>query len=373
MSHMFEFIKLLQSKVKKILLLFFLVTINKSAYDKYKKSINLSKNKHNPIITPNPDNEWESWQTFNPGVVKIQNTIYFIYRALGPDGISRFGYATSNDGFTLKKRLTYPIYNHSCVTNPYHYTQIFASGGGWAGTEDPRLVKMKHENTIYMTYISCDDGLRMALTSISVADFVNKRWKWSMPKLISPPNQLHKNWVMFPEKINGKYAILHRIEPDISIAYLDKLDFNDNFIESSFTSGNRKSCWDNWMRGAGPPPIKTKYGWLLLYHAMDIKDPNKYKVGAMLLDKHDPTRIIARSKEPILEPTDNYEYEGFKAGVVYASGAVIKNNQLLVYYGGADSYVCVAYTDINKFMYNLNKHHSIPFSTRLLKKLKNVS
>lgn len=104
------------------------------------------------------------------------------------------------------------------------------------------------------------------------------------------------------------------------------------------------------MRGAGAPPMKTKYGWLVLYHAMDRRDPDRYKVGAMILDLNDPTKVLYRTSRPILEPVESYENQGFKSGVVYACGAVVKDGELLVYYGGADSVACVAKTNLNKFL-----------------------
>jgi predicted GH43/DUF377 family glycosyl hydrolase len=75
-----------------------------------------------------------------------------------------------------------------------------------------------------MTYTACDDGLRMALTSIKIEDFLNKKWQWKAPALISPPGQIHKNWVIFPEKINGYYAVIHSLNPQLEISYHESLD-----------------------------------------------------------------------------------------------------------------------------------------------------
>ena len=153
--------------------------------------------------------------------------------------------------------------------------------------------------------------------------------------------------------------MLTSINPEISIEYLDDLEFSasggkDNrYIESAFAPACRKNCWDTCVRGAGTTPIKTNYGWLLFYHAIDERDPGKYKVGAMLLDLSDPTKILHRSKEPILEPEEVYENDGFKTGVVYASGAVVKDGEILIYYGAADSYVGVAYANCKKFIEEL--------------------
>ncbi|MDO8469901.1 MAG: glycosidase [bacterium] len=314
----------------------------------------LVRPEQNPIISPRSENGWEAWQTFNPGVILLDGKIHFLYRAIGKDGVSRLGYAVSHDGFTIDERLAYPVYEHKTGGRTFGIYSFF-SGGSWGGSEDPRLVRVDGEDVLYMAYTACDNGLRVGLTSIKVDDFINKKWKWTPPVLISPPGEVHKNWLIFPEKINGKYAILHSIKPNIQIEYVDGLEFADNDYINSFHGGEpRKGCWDKWLRGAGAPPLKTRDGWLLFYHAMD-NDWSKYKVGAMLLDLTDPTKILRRSKEPVLEPKESYENSGYKPGVVYVSGAVVKDGNLMVYYGGADNYVCVAYANLDEFLEALKK------------------
>lgn len=329
----------------------------------------LIRAEENPIISPKPENKWESWQTFNPGVILLDNKIHFLYRAIGEDGISRFGYAASNDGFHIDERLSYPVYEHQVGQRPSFNIFSYFSGGSFGGSEDPRIVRVDDEDVLYMTYTACDQGLRIALTLIKVNDFLNKKWKWRQPVLISPPGEVHKNWVIFPEKINGKYAILHSINPEILIDYFDDLNFDGKtFIKSYYDGKLRKKCWDSWIRGAGAPPIKTKYGWLVFYQAMEGHDFSKYKVGAMLLDLNDPTKILLRSKEPVLEPSEFYENVGFKSGVVYVTGAVVKDGLLLVYYGSADSYVCVASAPFEEFVEALIKEVKPKLKVKTLKK-----
>lgn len=327
----------------------------------------LVKHKGNPIISPIAENGWEAWQTFNPGVVMLDGKIHFLYRAIGDDGISRLGYAVSSDGFHIDERLPYPVYEHNTKSLGY-VLHSYASGGSWGGAEDPRIVRVGNENRLYVTYTACDNGLRVGLTSIVVDDFFSKKWNWKPSLLISPPGEVHKNWLIFPEKINGKYAVLHSIKPDIQIQYLDNLDFDDgNYIESLYGGGERKDCWDKWIRGAGSPPLKTRDGWLLFYHAMD-DDWSKYKVGVMLLDLKDPTKVLYRAKNPVIEPEKEYENNGYKSGVVYVSGAVIKNGKLLVYYGCADSYVGVAYADLDQFLEMLKNKEAPKLKVKALKK-----
>ena len=345
--------------------------IKRKGVGKKKQPTNLKliREGENPIISPKVENSWEAWQTFNPGVILLENRVHFLYRAIGKDGISRLGYAVSSDGFAIDERLSYMIYEHR-LTKPVFNYYSFASGGSFGGSEDPRIVRINEEDTIYMTYTACDDGLGVALTSIKINDFLNKKWKWKTPRLISKPGEVHKNWVIFPEKVNGKYAILHSISPEISIAYRESLKFQEGeYIQSYYDNNSRrKNCWDNWLRGAGAPPLKTHLGWLLFYQAMDETDPGKYKVGVMILDLNDPTKILYRAQEPVLEPEKDYENNGIKAGVVYVTGAVVKNGELLVYYGASDSYIGVAYTNLEQFLETLKKEARPKLKIKTLKK-----
>lgn len=345
-------------------------TISKAVKKKGKKTspLILVKPQENPILSPKIRNSWEAWQTFNPGVVLLEEKVHFLYRAIGEDGISRLGYAASEDGFHIDERFPYPAYEHRLGHSALNY-HSFASGGSFGGAEDSRLTRVDGEDVFYMTYTACDNGLRVGLTSIKVDDFLNKKWYWKMPQLISRFGEVHKNWVIFPEKIHGKYAILHGINPHISIAYRDRLEFNeDEYIESHHDRACRKNCWDTCVRGVGAPPIKTKAGWLLFYHAIDESDPGKYKVGAMLLDLKDPTKVTHRSICPILEPDEDYENNGFKAGIVYVCGAVVKNGELLVYYGASDSYVGVAHAPLEEFLGTLTKEAKPKLKLKTLKK-----
>lgn len=331
-------------------------------------ALTLKKNAVNPILAPRRENDWEAWQTFNPGAVLLDDKVHFLYRAVGTDGISRLGYASSGDGFHIDERLSFPAYEHE-VWEHSDAVYFYSSGGSWGGVEDPRIVRVGKEEMLYMTYTAVNGDLRVGLASIVIDDFLNKRWnKWNPPVMISPPGEVHKNWVIFPEKIGGRYAILHSLNPEISVAYFDNFDFNRApYVRSCYGGGPRTHGWDKWVRGVGAVPIKTKYGWLIFYHAMD-NDWSKYKVGAMLLDLHDPTKILARAQEPVLTPSEYYEHHGFKPGVVYVSGAVVKEGELLVYYGGADSYVCVAHANFDEFIEALKNEKQPKLSEMPVKK-----
>ena len=335
---------------------------------KFRAPLHVNRLAENPVLRPIPEHWWESQAVFNPAALVAGGRVHILYRALGGDGISRIGYASSPDGVHFDERLPYPAYSPTKdfttpgakrEYGPLSYdTIIYASGGGWGGSEDPRLVEI--DDSIYMTFVAFDGWgfVRMALTSLPTKNFLKKQWTWRAPSLLSPPNEINKNWVLFPEKINGKYAILHSVTPDIGIAYVDSLDEFDGgtFIKGSHRQGGREGYWDNAVRGAGAPPILTDYGWLLLYHGFDAAHPEVgYKVGAMLLDRDNPTKILYRSSHPILEATQWYEND-WKPGVTYASGAVVFNGDLIIYYGGGDKFVAAAKANLHEFLHKLTHH-----------------
>lgn len=356
---------------KKFISIFF----KKKSFDILK----LEKSKENPIIEPKRSNSWEALQTFNPATLYINNKVHFLYRAVGEGNFSVFGYAESKDGINISKRLEKPVYflgedflESLQRSEPANFD--YSSGGSIFGCEDPRMVEI--DNNIYMTHTSFSNWshLRMTLSSIKKEDFLKKNWhKWNKPVFISPPGEIHKNWVIFPEKINGKFAILHSISPKLSIEYFHSLTYFNgrNFIHSHYSPSNLEG-WEGQRKGAGPPPIKTKDGWLLFYHAIGKDDPSKYKIGAMLLDLKNPEKIIASSKEPVLEPDSEYENNGVKGGIIYSCGAVVIKKNIFLYYGGADTVTCLATASLDSFVKSL-KEKDVPKFKKIgpLKKLKN--
>ncbi len=304
----------------------------------------------NPILLPRMGQHWETHGTFNPAVYKDRaGVVHLLYRAIGSDGVSRVGYASSRDGVHFENQLSYPVFamqNPRPIGRPgeLYDPKLYPSGGSWFGVEDPRAVEI--DDRLYLTFSVFGgwDYVRMGISSISVADLLAQKWNWTKPKLISPEGQIHKNWVLFPEKINGKYAIICSINPDIEIIYADNFQELENGLVKPRPWAPRpapNSGWDTWVRGAGAPPIKTKKGWLLLYHATNKDNPHIYRVGVLLLDLKNPEKIIGRSGDDFLASEEWYENDS-KPGIVYACGCVIKDEKLIVYYGGGDKYVCVA-------------------------------
>lgn len=329
----------------------------------------MTKHEDNPIKEPHPHHAWENESVCNPAALYDGKTIHLLYRAMGGDGISRIGYDSSKDGINFNGSLPYPIY---AMKNPRMAVQVptrtehmntSISGGSWGGAEDPRAVRI--DGKIYVTFNAFDgwDFIRICTISIDEKDFKKKKWNWSQPVFISPPHEIHKNWVLFPEKINGKFAVIHSINPRVQIDYFESFeDFEKGKKKIRSTWGTKvpRESWDTWVRGAGPPPLKTDKGWLVFYHAMDKEEPHiGYKLGALLLDLDNPEKIIARAKAPVLCPDQWYENE-HKFGVVYACGAVVKDNTLFIYYGGGDRHVCVATAPFDTFMEKLVK--DVPLS-----------
>lgn len=322
------------------------------------------KSPYNPILKPGTS-PWTAEAVLNPAAGVLENRTHLIYRAIGMDGVSRLGYASSPDGIVFDKRLLYPVYVAQKplsagrrTPSMHRYSHVlYPSGGSWGGCEDPRMVLM--EGRVYVTFNMFDgwDFTRVAVISIAEDDFMMEQfWKWDGPYLLSRPQQVHKNWVLFPEKIDGRYAILHSVVPEIEIAYRDSIEnigtiepYIESWVGARGDLPAQKDAWDSFVRGAGPPPVKTPQGWLLLYHAIDERDPGRYKLGAMLLDLVDPTKVLYRATEPVLSPDEPYENHG-KPGIVYACGAVVRDETLFIYYGGADKVVCVATAPLRAFI-----------------------
>lgn len=324
--------------------------------------IALERSSQNPILEPRSRYAWESFAAFNPAAIVLNNEVHLLYRAQGYNGQSVLGHAVSRNGLTIDERSSQPIFVPTSISDATPHPYRLHSGGGTGGCEDPRIVEI--DGVLYLIYVAFDGSQPpgVALTSLSKTNFLKKRWRWTMPRLISKPGQIQKNWVLFPEKIKGKFAILHGISPEIKIEYLTSLEQlgKTRSIESLASHGgrgyittDRLAAWDNIVRGVGAPPIKTAYGWLVLYHGMDMRDPGKYKVGAMLLDLEHPERILRRALEPVLEPETDYENRGHKSGVVYVCGAVIKDHTLFVYYGASDRTSAVATANIDTFLQDL--------------------
>ncbi len=210
------------------------------------------------------------------------------------------------------------------------------------GVEDPRIVKIG--NNYLMTYVSVSSKQGVS-TSLAVSKDLKN---WDRKGIIFV--EQNKDVVLFPEKIKGRYAALHRPEglfkiktPSIWISYSkDLIYWGDN----KSIINPRIHSWENERIGSGSPPIKTKKGWLLIYHGVKGLDENKvYTVGFALLDLKNPEKVIARTSEkaPFLKPGTKYEKKGFFNNIIFPTGIVqdLNKKDLLIYSGAADIYISV--------------------------------
>jgi len=313
-----------------------------------KEGTKLTRFEGNPILSPIIEWEWQSRAVFNPAAIYGDGKVHLLYRAQSRDGMSVIGYAVSNDGFHIDENLDYPIYV------PREDFEKRKKPEGNAGCEDPRITEF--EDRFHMTYTAYDgeNPPRVAMTSIGVEDFLRRQWNWTKPVLISLPDVDDKDACIIKNK-DGKYVVFHRLGTDIWIEVVDKMEFGNNqFIDGKAIAKPRPDKWDNVKLGISAPPIQTDKGFLLLYHG--VSEPGfKYKIGAMLLDNADPTKILARTDEPIFEPEMPYEIEGEVPNVVFPCGAVVIKDMLHVYYGGADKVVGVATIKLQTLLDHLTK------------------
>jgi len=302
--------------------------------------------KKNPILISRQGVSWEAHGVFNPATLQIGNTTHILYRAMSDDDTSCVGYASSKDGFKINERSNNPIYiprkSFEMKTHP-----------GNSGCEDPRLTLI--DNIVYMCYTAYDGSNppRVAITAISLKDFKNKNWNWTNPMLISPNKKDDKDACIFPEKINGKFLMLHRINNDVCADFIDSLEI----IKGPLEIGTpillpRKGMWDSEKVGITAPPIKTKKGWLLLYHGVS-SNHHTYRVGLALLDLKNPLHVIARASQPIFQPETPYEKIGITPNVVFPCGTAVRKGRLFIYYGGADDVVGVATIPLKKLLDSL--------------------
>ena len=275
----------------------------------------------NPILEPVPMHPWESKYVFNPAMFELQDKIHYIYRAMGDDMVSRLGYACSTDGCTIEERLPYPIFES---LNPEEAR----------GVEDPRVTVIG--DTCIMAYTAFAHTPQIGITTIKAKDLLDRRWLWG-ERIYPFPGVTNKDAALFPRKIDGKYVMFHRIEPDLWIAYSYDMK---TWFGSKKVMSPRSGTWDSVKVGIAGPPIEIDEGWLQIYHGVD--ENRVYRLGTLLLDRDDPENIIYRSADPILEPYETYERRGQVPNVVFSCGAVKRGDWIQLSYGASDTVIAVS-------------------------------
>lgn len=322
----------------------------------------LKKYEHNPILSPNPENQWENLVTCNPGVIHDGERFYMLYRAAGdePEHVIRFGLAVSSDGFNFERVSDAPVFSPN------------EDGPDSGCVEDPRIVKFGEEYYITYAYRIHHPGqywtfphdvvllpdcgpdapasLRQNIGNTGLAVTRDFRSFRRLGRITSPSLD-DRDVILFPEKVNGKYVLMHRPKQYVGEEYGVEypsiwLKFSEDLMtwedkQSHLLITGRKGTWEEKI-GGSTPPILTGQGWLVLYHGVADGGRAEYSVGAMLLDRDDPLKVIARTREPIMSPEHPYETDGFYSRCIFPGGNVVVDGMLYVYYGAADRYVGVA-------------------------------
>ncbi len=300
------------------------------------------------LLEPRKDKKWEKKAIFNPAAIDVDGVVRILYRAMSDDNTSVIGYAESKDGSTIDFISDVP-----CYTPRADFEQKRVPNGN-SGCEDPRLTRIG--NTIYMCYTAYN-GITppaVAQTHISVSDFKKRIWKWSKPVLVTQDNRDDKDGCLHPEKVKGQYFLFHRVDNRVCGDFGKTPEFKErNNFKNSAIFGPRYGMWDSVKVGISVPPIKTKKGWVLLYHG--VSGRSRYRVGAVLLDLKDPTKVLSRTTDCIFEPREAYELEGQVNNVVFPCGAVVRGDNILMYYGGADSVVDVASISLKALLKTLTQ------------------
>ncbi|MEE9363688.1 MAG: glycoside hydrolase family 130 protein [Cellulophaga sp.] len=228
------------------------------------------------------------------------------------------------------------------------YPSIFGEGAYESyGIEDCRISKVG--DVYHLTYTM------VSVNGVGVGLRTTKDWKSFERKgmMLSPHN---KDCAIFEEKINGKYYALHRpSSPELGGNYVWLTESPDgtHWGNHKCLAKTRPGKFDSKRLGAGAAPIKTEKGWLEIYHGATEK--HRYCLGALLLDLNDPSKVIARSERPIMEPKATYERTGFFGEVIFTNGHIVKGDEIHMYYGAADEFVGLAIFSIKELLKTLGQ------------------
>lgn len=285
-----------------------------------------------PIIVPRADNLhwWERNGIFNAGVTEYRDQIILIYRAYDDYRISRLGLANSKDG------INFTLHDHPIIdTDPSDEFERI-------GIEDPRITKIV--DTYYIVHTSASYKKIGEISDVSMNDYIPWRVRTGMHSTKDFKTFIHhgiilpdipaKNAALIPEKINGAFAMYYReFAPEGEVL---KISFTHNFhswFGTTVIPWPAQEEWTGLKFGLGSQPIPLPQGFLIVSHGVDMG--GVYRLGLMLFDRNDPSKLLWHTG-PILEPEMPYEKEGFVPNVVYTCGAIVRGEEIWIYYGGAD-------------------------------------
>lgn len=310
----------------------------------YHRSGLFKRYKNNPILTP------EMWpyrvnSVFNAGATVYNNKALLLVRVEDMRGHSHLSKAVSNDGYTNWKIDKKP----SFTPKPDEYPEELY------GVEDPRIIKLEDDGTYAVVYTSFSaSGPLVSLATTT--DFETYR-RFGVVML---PDD--KDASLFPRKFGGRWVLLHRPSPTsfhlgahIWISYSPDLK---HWGDSAILLPARKgSWWDAYKVGLGPQPVETKEGWLIIYHGVKTTAAGAlYRLGLALLDLDDPSKVIRRCDEWVFGPLEIYERVGDVPDVTFPCGVIVKGDELIMYYGAADTTLAVATGSIKEILRYILKH-----------------
>lgn len=292
----------------------------------------------------------------------------------------------------VEGRISFPIYNDKDEIEVLSFDKDDKS----LDASDPRVIKYKGQNYLttlsYLRPVFSDDGVHfyedpaykpvygkgflesfgiedcrvatmadgyyLTFTEVSpvavgVGLMVTKDFKsFDRKGMIFPPH--NKDCAIFEEKVGDKYYAFHRpSSPELGGNYIwlasspDRLHWGDHRC----VAVTREGRWDSARVGAGAAPIRTEKGWLEIYHGAN--EENRYCLGALLLDLNDPSKVLARSEEPIMEPIAPYEQTGFFGNVVFTNGQIVEGDKVRIYYGASDEVICGAEFSVKEILASL--------------------
>ncbi|HMG88764.1 MAG TPA: glycoside hydrolase family 130 protein [Chryseolinea sp.] len=344
---------------------------------------NVTRFAHNPLLKPQDIKasgaNMKIECLLNPGVFKFEGKIWLllrvaerpeqregqvtfpIYNDKGEIEIIRFDKSDPNLDFSDPRVIRYKGKDY--LTTLSHLRLVWSDDGKIfheAPQYDP--IFGKHSLEAYgiedCRVIEIDGVFNLTYTMVShvgvgVGLIQTKDWKtFDRKGMIIPPH--NKDCAIFPETINGKYYALHRpSSPQLGGNYIWLAESPDllHWGNHQCIATTRNAMWDSVRVGAGAAPIKTSEGWLEIYHGANAQ--HRYCLGALLLDLHDPSQVIARSEQPIMEPTAAYELTGFFGNVIFTNGHITEGDTIYMYYGASDEVICGAELSIQEILDSL--------------------
>ncbi len=287
--------------------------------------VKLNRYFNNPVLKP--EYRWEKGGVFNPTIFYTGKKLMMFYRAVDEKGVSRIGYAESNDGVNFKKADN-PIIEPEFKWEKY-------------GIEDPRLTYVGEDSMFYMTYVAIDNE-KFEAPRTALIESKDLR-KFEKKGIIS--KEYNKDVVIFPKKFEGKYAVLHRpYGKNVNKASI-RISFQESL--SNIKDGKEVIKAEERKVGAGFVLDLNDY-WLLIYH--EVLNNKEYVAKAALLEYDNPSKLIAKTREPILMAEENYEKEGRVKNVVFPTAGFINEGNLYVYYGAADYCIGLAYIEVQELI-----------------------